>query len=90
MNSGKTREARDAAAKWAHYMPSASAQLTLGIADYTAGDKNAALSDFRKALQLDPNVKQRFTPGAAGGRGGNRLQPILEDRDFLKQLFPDQ
>src|SRR5215510_12261280 len=52
--AGKNREARDATAKVAHYMPTANAYLNLGIADYSLGDKTAALTDFRKALQLDP------------------------------------
>ena len=77
----------------ARYMPSANVQINLGIADYTLGDKPAALADFRKGLQMDPNVKQRFFPNAnsAGppGSGGNRLRPVLEDKDFLKQLFPE-
>src|SRR5215469_12082870 len=77
MTSGKTREARDAMAAVARYMPSANVQINLGIADYTLGDKPAALADFRKGLQMDPGVKQRFFPNANGagppGSGGNRL-----------------
>jgi uncharacterized Ntn-hydrolase superfamily protein len=94
MQSGKPREARDAAAKWVRYMPSGNAQMTLGIVNYTLGDKTAALADFQKALQMDPNLKQRFTGSAngamPGGRGGNRMQTILDDKDFLKQLFPEK
>jgi uncharacterized Ntn-hydrolase superfamily protein len=91
--SGKPREAREALVKAARYMPSAALQLNLGIADYALGDKAAALTDFRKALQMDPELKQRFFPAANGapasGAGGNRLRPILDDKEFLKQLFPD-
>ena len=90
--AGKSREARDALAKAALYMPSAGMQMNLGMADYALGDKAAALADFRKGLQMDPTLKQRFFPAAnsapPSGRGGNRMRPILEDRDFLKQLFP--
>jgi uncharacterized Ntn-hydrolase superfamily protein len=99
MTSGKTREARDAMAAVAKYMPSANAQINLGITDYTLGDKPAALADFRKGLQMDANMKQRFFPNttgasanaaaAAGRGGGNRLRPILDDKEFMKQLFPE-
>ena len=53
--------------------------------DYNLGDKAAALADFRKALELDPTVKARLT---GGGQGGGRLRAVLEDKEFLKQLFP--
>jgi hypothetical protein len=74
-------------------MPSANAQVDLGIADYSLGDKPAALAAFRQGLQMDPNVKQRFFPAGNGtaptGPGANRLRPILEDKEFLKQLFAE-
>lgn len=98
-SAGKPREARDAAAKVAQYTPSANAWVTLGAMDYNLGDKPAALADFRKALQLDPNVRRQFEPQPAaaspapppqqGGRG-QRLRAVLEDKDFLKQLFPEK
>jgi uncharacterized Ntn-hydrolase superfamily protein len=96
---GKAKEARDATAKVAFYMPSANAFVGLGVADYGLGDKTAALADFRKALELDPGVRRQFeeqpaaaNPAnpAAGGRGGQRLRAIREDQEFLKQLFPDR
>ena len=93
MQSGKSREARDAMVAVTHYMPSANAQVNLGIADYSLGDKPAALAAFRKGLQMDPNVKQRFFPTGNGtapaGPGANRLRPISEDKEFLKQLFAE-
>lgn len=85
MTANKPQEARAAAALYARYMPGAASLITLGVMDYNLGDKTAALADFRKALQLDPTVKARFTPGTPGGR----MRTILEDKDFLKQLFPD-
>jgi uncharacterized Ntn-hydrolase superfamily protein len=76
------KEARDATAKYARYMPSANAQMTLGIMDYTAGDKDAALADFRNALELDPNIKSRFDhPNAS-------MKRVVADKEFLKKLFP--
>ena len=89
--AGKRREARDAAVKVARYMPGAPAQMTLGLLDYELGDKTAALTDFRKALALDPNVRQQFqAPATAQPGRGQRLRPILEDQEFMKQLFTDK
>src|SRR5687767_966267 len=79
--AGKNREARDAAAKAVQYMPSANGYVNLGVMNYSLGDKAAALDDFRRALKLDPNVKQQFDTQV------QRLRPILDDKDFLKQLF---
>jgi len=78
-SEGKTKEAREAAAKAAKYMPSAQAYLSLGILDYNLSDKPAALADFRKAIELDGTVRQRFEAPAAGN-GGGRLRAILEDK----------
>jgi len=84
-------EARDAAAKVARYIPGAQAQINLGVMDYELGDKSAALADFRKALELDPNVRRQFeSPAAAQPGRGQRLRPILEDPEFMKQLLPDR
>jgi uncharacterized Ntn-hydrolase superfamily protein len=89
--AGKRREARDAAAKVARYIPGAQAQINLGVMDYELGDKSAALADFRKALELDPNVRRQFeSPAAAQPGRGQRLRPILEDPEFMKQLLPDR
>jgi uncharacterized Ntn-hydrolase superfamily protein len=85
-SAGKTKEARDAAAKSAFYMPTAQAYLSLGIMDYTLSDKPAALADFRKAIEMDGTFRQRFE-APAGGNGGGRLRAILEDKEFLKQVL---
>lgn len=82
-SAGKTREARDAAAKVTHYMPGAGAWVTLGALDYDLGDKPAALADFRKAIELDSNVKRQFEqPGQ-----GARLRTILKDQEFVTQVL---
>jgi len=97
--AGKDREARDAAQKITRYTPSGNAFVNLGVLDYGLGDKTAALADFRKALELDPNIRRQFDappPGAANGtpggpgRGAQRIRAILEDKEFLKQLFPER
>jgi tetratricopeptide (TPR) repeat protein len=87
--AGKRQEARDAAAKVARYMPGAQAQINLGIMDYELGDKPAALADFRKALELDPSARRQFDASAPPQPGrGQRLRTVLDDQDFMKQLFP--
>lgn len=78
-SSGKKKEARDAAAKAARYMPGANAQMTLGLLDYELGDKAAALADFRKALAMDANARRQFD--------GQRLRAVREDQEFMKELF---
>src|SRR5215472_10755388 len=86
-SAGKPREARDAAAKVAQYMPTANSYVTLGGMDYSLGDKPAALADLRKAIELDPGIRQRLqSPAPEGGRG-QLLRPIQEDKDFVKQLL---
>jgi len=100
-SAGKTREAREAAAKAAHYKPDASNFMTLGLLDYNLGDKPAAVTDLRRAFELDPSLKDRFQPsttqaqapaggGGGGGRGGQGLRQILDDKEFLRQLFPEK
>lgn len=87
--AGKRKEARDAASKLVKYMPGAPSQLTLGVMDYELGDKSAALADFRKALELDPNVRRQFEASATPQPGrGQRLRTIMDDQEFMKQLFP--
>jgi uncharacterized Ntn-hydrolase superfamily protein len=86
----KTREARDAAAKYALYAPSANAQVSLGVMDYNLGDKPAALADFRKALEMDPTVRRRFEAAPGNAKGNNRMKPVLDDAEFMKQLLPDR
>jgi uncharacterized Ntn-hydrolase superfamily protein len=89
-SAGKDREARDAAGKVAQYMPSANAYVTLGAMDYALGEKSDALADFRKALSMDPTVKQRLTTAQPAGGRGQLLRAIVEDKEFLKELFSEQ
>jgi uncharacterized Ntn-hydrolase superfamily protein len=90
LRASDPKAARDAAAKVARYMPTANSFLSLGVMEYGLGDKEAALADLRKAIALDPAVRQRFQPSAAppaGGRGGQGLRAILEDQDFIRRLL---
>ena len=65
-------------------MPSANAQVRLGLMDYTLGDKPAALADFRKALQLDPTFRRQFDATNA------RMKAVMDDKEFVTALFPPQ
>jgi uncharacterized Ntn-hydrolase superfamily protein len=89
MSAGKTKEAREVAAKIAQYMPTVNAFFTLGAMDYGLGDKTAALADFRKALQMDPKAGEQLKAQASAGRGQQRMRAVLDDKEFMKQLFPD-
>jgi Tfp pilus assembly protein PilF len=89
-SANKPKEARDATAKYAVYAPSANAQISLGTMDYSLGDKAAALADFRKALEMDPSVRRRFEAAPANAKGNGRMRAILDDAEFMKQLFPDK
>ncbi len=86
-SAGKNSEALEAAAKVARYMPTGSAFFTLATMQYAAGEKPAALASFRKAIQLDPSVRQRLEGDTPAGGRGQLLRPILEDKEFLKQVL---
>jgi len=87
-SSGKNKEARDAAAKAAKYMPSGNAQLNVGLIDYELGDKTSALAEIRKAIEMDPAIrKQLEAPAAAQGGRGQRLRAVLEDKAFLAEVL---
>ena len=86
LRSGKTQDARDAAAQAAHYFPDRSdAHLSLGMLNYAVGDKKGALAAFRAAQTLDKNFRKQFD--AAAARPSNKA--ILEDKAFLSELFPE-
>ena len=78
--------ARDAAQKVVQYMPqNPQAHMTFGLLSYAAGDKPAALEALRKSNSLDSaGFKRRFDTLAQRPA----YKAILEDKDFLKSLFP--
>jgi uncharacterized Ntn-hydrolase superfamily protein len=62
------------------------AAMNLGLLSYIAGDKTASLESLKKARQLNgANFRERFE--AAVGRR-EEFKAILNDQEFLKQLFP--
>jgi uncharacterized Ntn-hydrolase superfamily protein len=90
-SANKPKEARDAAAKFVRYTPTAASWMTLGAIDYDLGDKTAALADFKKALEMDPGVRRQFEVQANPQPGrGQRLRAIIGDAEFMKMLFPEK
>lgn len=84
---GKTQEARDEAAQVVRYWPQrAEGHLYLGLLDYQAGDKAAALAELRAAQSLSAGSNFRAQFESAAGRA--TFKAILEDSGFLQQLFP--
>jgi hypothetical protein len=86
-SAGKMKEAREAALQVTRYNRDASSFVTLGSIDYSPGEKPTALAEFRMAIELDPAVRGRFENPATGGGRGQMLRPLLEDREFLKQVL---
>ncbi len=85
--SGKLKEAQEAAQKAAKYAPSRSdVHLTFGLLSYAVGDKTTALSALQRARQLDPNFQKQFD---AVTQARPQYKPVLEDKEFLRQLFPE-
>jgi uncharacterized Ntn-hydrolase superfamily protein len=83
LNAGKTAEARSSAVKAAGYSPARGGpHLTLGLLHYAAGDKAAALSELRRARDLDTSFRASLE--AAAKRPV--FKSILEDSEFMKQL----
>jgi uncharacterized Ntn-hydrolase superfamily protein len=82
--ANNVKGARDAAATVVRYQPqNMQARMTLGLLDYTAGDKAAALEELRKAKTLDTeNFHRRFEQVTQRPA----YKAILDDKDFLKNL----
>lgn len=84
--ANKLKEARDAAARAVHYQPSsARGHLTLGLLSYAVGDKEAAVAALRKAKELAPDFRAMFDNAARRPV----FKAILDDKEFLKQVFPE-
>jgi uncharacterized Ntn-hydrolase superfamily protein len=88
IGADQMKQARDAAASAVRYAPTRpDAHVTLGMLDYVAGDKAGALMEFRKAREIDPNIRKQME-AMAGYRPA--MKAILDDKEFLKQVFPEQ
>ena len=88
LTSNDIKGARDAAMKVAHYSPQNNqSQMTLGLLDYLAGDKQSALAALQKVRSADPeNFKRRFDQITQRPS----YKAILDDKEFLGKLFSGQ
>ena len=84
LGASDLKGARDAAGKVVRYQPkNMQTHLTLGLLDYAAGDKSAALEALRTAKSIDAeNFRRRFD--ALARRPA--YKSILDDKEFLKNL----
>ncbi len=88
LGAGKIKEARDVAAQAAHYWPQRpDAHVTLGLFNYVTGDKTGALKELKLAQTLanSPNFRRQFE----GTAQRPAFKAILDDKQFLKELFPE-
>jgi uncharacterized Ntn-hydrolase superfamily protein len=86
VGADKLAEARAAAERAERYMPDrVDTRALLGFLDYAAGNKPAALAEFRRAQELDAQFRQLFDGTAEFVPA---FKSVLEDRAFLNQLFP--
>jgi uncharacterized Ntn-hydrolase superfamily protein len=84
---GKIEEARDEAAQVVRYWPQrAEGHLYLGLLNYQAGDKTAALAELcaGQSLSAGSNFRAQFESAAER----TTFKAILDDSGFLQQLFP--
>jgi uncharacterized Ntn-hydrolase superfamily protein len=87
LEAKKIPEARAAAEREVRYSPdNGDSHLDLGFLDYLAGDRVAALAEFQKAKSLDPNFRKQWDAAIDYEKA---LAPVREDKEFMKQVFPD-
>lgn len=82
----KMPESLAAARKAVAYAPNQpDGHLSVAFLEYLSGNKDAALAEFRKAQELDPDFEKQWRATIAYTP---ELKPILEDAAFLAKLFP--
>jgi uncharacterized Ntn-hydrolase superfamily protein len=85
MNAGDIPEARAAAEKLIHFTPNqAGAQLSYGVLNYLSDDKETALKAFRKAKELNPNIRTQFETMS---KTRPLYQKLINDPEFMKAAF---
>jgi uncharacterized Ntn-hydrolase superfamily protein len=85
---GSLAEARVAGEKAVHYAPdNTDSHMELAFIEYAAGDKAAALREFGLAAKGNPKFKQQWD---ASMPYFPQAKQLGEDKEFLKQLFPEK
>ena len=87
VTEGNLAEAAAAKAKTENYCVNPDSQLRVGFLDYLLGNKAEALALFVKVRPLVPDFEALWR-GTVTGRPA--FKPILEDRGFMKALFPER
>ena len=85
--AGNLQGASTAQVKAAAYSASPDTQLRVGFLDYLLGNKAAALARFVKVRPLVRDFEVLWH-GTVLGRPA--FKPILEDKEFLRELFPSR
>ena len=85
ITSGDYKGARDLVARIIRYSPNqAGAHMNYGLLSYLAGDKDTAVSELKKALELNPNLRAQLESVA---KARPQYQLILRDEEFLKRIW---
>jgi len=67
------------------YRPdNANGHMQLGFLDYATGDKQGSLDEFTKAKTLNKDFDRQWKEEASSPQ----FKTMLEDKEFLKKLFP--
>jgi uncharacterized Ntn-hydrolase superfamily protein len=86
LTAGKKAEALAAGRKAAAYSPKqADGHTSLGFLEYINGNKAAALKEFQEAKKLDVDFKKQFD---ATVNWEKAFKVILDDKEFMRKLFP--
>jgi uncharacterized Ntn-hydrolase superfamily protein len=84
LSANDMKGAREAAMKVVHYSPqNGQGQMTLGMLNYLAGDKQAALDILLKAKAADPAAFQRRFEQITQRP---QYKAILDDKEFVEKL----
>jgi uncharacterized Ntn-hydrolase superfamily protein len=78
-------KAHAAAEKAASYAPkNPDSYMMLGFLDYLSGNKQASLSDFKRAQSMDPNFRKQFDSDASFVKD---FAAVKQDQAFMNELF---